>query len=65
MMKNELFSHPSPKAYSTLSFERNDILEEMKKPSCPLSLKEKSKLVTYLKSTSRKMNVELLPIKDL
>ena len=65
MMKNENTSLPLTDPCSNFKIIRNEVIEEMNKASCPLSEKEKSKLMTYLKLTRRNKNIELIAVKEL
>ena len=64
-MKNELAEKQHQRSSYAFKIERNEILEELNKSSCPLSEKEKSKLVQYLKLTNKKKEFQLTAIREL
>ena len=64
-MKNELAEKQLQRSSYSFKIERNEILEELNKSSCPLSEKEKSKLVQYLIMTNRKKEFQLTALRDL
>ncbi|MEE9374203.1 MAG: hypothetical protein V3V00_14210 [Saprospiraceae bacterium] len=65
MMKDDNLTKQNQEVSTILRVERSDLIEQMNKPSCPLTIKEKQKLVTYIKNTRKKIPVVLLAVKEL